>query len=159
MGYRNLLRLTVSSVSAEAVVVEGDGLRLVATPVGTLTVGQPVVVGIRPDDLVVTEGAPGSADHGSVSTPDDTNRIEAQVEVVEYQGRDFAMDARTAGGLRLHVRTQHRLTPGAALALTVTVDHVRAFSDDRDGEAAGGAPGQVVAGEPAAPAMAGQAAT
>jgi putative spermidine/putrescine transport system ATP-binding protein len=145
MGYRNLLRLTVSSVSAEAVVVEGDGLRLVATPVGTLTAGQAVVVGIRPEDLVVA------------SMPSDTNRIEAQVEVVEYQGRDFAMDARTAGGVRLHVRTQHRLTPGEALTLSVTVDHVRAFPDERGGEAAGVEPGLVAAEEPAALAMAGQA--
>jgi len=159
MGYRNLLRLTVSSVSADAVVVEGDGLRLVATPVGTLTVGQAVVVGIRPEDLVVAEGAPGagSADHGSTSMPSDTNRIGAEVEVVEYQGRDFAMDARAAGGVRLHVRTQHRLTPGEALTLSVAVDHVRAFPDDRGGEAAGVEPGLAAAQEPSALAMAGQA--
>jgi len=146
MGYRNLLRLTVSSVSADAVVVEGDGLRLVATPVGTLTVGQPVVVGIRPEDLEVADSMPGG-----------TNRIGAHVEVVEYQGRDFAMDARAAGGVRLHVRTQHRLTPGEALTLSVTIDHVRAFPDERGGEAAGVEPGLVAAQGPAALAMAGQA--
>jgi len=146
MGYRNLLRLTVSSVSADAVVVEGDGLRLVATPVGTLTVGQPVVVGIRPEDLEVADSMPGG-----------TNRIGAHVEVVEYQGRDFAMDARAAGGVRLHVRTQHRLTPGEALTLSVTIDHVRAFPDEPGGEAAGVEPGLVAAQGPAALAMAGQA--
>jgi putative spermidine/putrescine transport system ATP-binding protein len=160
MGYRNLLGLTVTSVSADAVVVEGDGLRLVATPVGSLTAGQPVVVGIRPEDLLVLEGAAeiGGADQRRAPTPNGTNQIRAHAEVVEYQGRDLAMDVRTADGIRLHVRTQQRLAPGVALTLSVTVDHVRAFPDDRGGDALPGATSPLAEGEFATGAMAGQAA-
>ena len=160
MGYRNLLRLTVASVSADAVVVEGEGLRLAATPVGSLTAGEPVVVGIRPEDLVVLDGAGEveGADHGSASTPNGTNQIRAHVEVVEYQGRDLAMDVLTADGIRLHVRTQMRLAPGDALVLSVTVDHVRAFPDDRGDDAVIGETGLLAEGELATGAMAGRAA-
>ena len=85
MGYRNLLPLRVTSVAGKAVTVEGSGLALHGTPVGTLKVGDDVVAGIRPEDL---RGGPGG--------------VPATVEVVEYQGREFAVEARTA----LRARTE-----------------------------------------------------
>ena len=136
------------------------GLRLAATPVGSLAAGQPVVVGIRPEDLVVLEGAAeaGAADQGDAPTPNGTSQIRAHVEIVEYQGRELAMDVLTADGIRLHVRTQPRLAPGDPLVLTVTVDHVRAFPDDRGGDGVPGETGSAEAAEFATGAMAGRAA-
>jgi len=167
MGYRNLLRLKVAGVSAEAVVVEGSGLSLVATAVGAFTVGQPVVVGVRPEDLEVVDGTTpdgasgttpdGAAGHAGARTANGASRIRAHVEVVEYQGRELAMEVRTADGVRLHVRTQQRLAPGDAVVLSVTTDHLRAFPDD-SGDVG---PGETDLGEAGAfrtGAMVGQAA-
>jgi putative spermidine/putrescine transport system ATP-binding protein len=47
------------------------------------------------------------------------NTLRATVEVVEYQGRELAVEARTPDGLRLHVRTPERLAPGDARTFTV----------------------------------------
>jgi putative spermidine/putrescine transport system ATP-binding protein len=127
MGFRNLLQLKVAETGGEHVVVEGSGLRLPATAMGELSVGDDVVAGVRPEDLVArsTAGAAG-ASVGEVSIP-------AVVEVVEYQGRELAVEARTKGGLRLHVRTPERLAPGDDV--TLSVDPARLLVFPRGAEA------------------------
>ncbi|PXY22572.1 ABC transporter ATP-binding protein [Prauserella muralis] len=139
MGYRNLLPCTAGARSGEAVAVEGDGLRLLASPVGDLPEGAAAVAAVRPEDVTVTEGSPAGP-----------NRIEATVEVVEYQGRELAVEARTAGGTRLHIRTGRRLAPGDEVVLDIAVERLLAFAQQytaRAGEPADTAGRPVLAGQ------------
>jgi putative spermidine/putrescine transport system ATP-binding protein len=77
----------------------------VGTPVGDPAPGSAVIAGIRPEDLRLGPGLP------------------ATVEVVEYQGREVAVEARTAGGIALHLRTVER--PAVGERITVTADPQR----------------------------------
>jgi putative spermidine/putrescine transport system ATP-binding protein len=113
MGFRNLVPATVVEVSAgsgdgELVTVDAGGHRLLGVPTTPVAVGDRVAVGIRPEDLHVTDGD---------RTGDGEPLLEATVSVVEYQGREFAVEVRTGTGLRLHVRTAARLVPGDAVRL------------------------------------------
>ncbi|MEK8106171.1 ATP-binding cassette domain-containing protein [Micromonospora sp. M12] len=47
------------------------------------------------------------------------NAMSATVEVVEYQGREFAAEARTDTGLLLHLRTEQRIAPGDQVKLAI----------------------------------------
>jgi putative spermidine/putrescine transport system ATP-binding protein len=105
MGYRNLLAMRAAGRDGDRVVVEGNGMRLVGTPVGDVCAGDEVYAGVRPEDLRVAD-APGSG------TP-------ATVEVVEYQGREVAVEARTGEGVELHLRTAERPAVGDKLELGV----------------------------------------
>ncbi|EHR61136.1 ABC transporter ATP-binding protein [Saccharomonospora cyanea] len=135
MGYRNLIRLTAGEPTGDGTRVEGDGLSLVGSQVGDLTPGAAVVAAVRPEDVTVSE--PGT------SGP---NHFRATVEVVEYQGRELAVEARTESGVRLHLRTPHRLAPGDDVVLGVAVERLLVFPDDGT---ASGEPGS-------APALPGQ---
>ncbi|GIJ43568.1 ABC transporter ATP-binding protein [Virgisporangium aliadipatigenens] len=105
MGYRNLVLMQASTVEGGRVTVTGHGLTLVGTPVGDIEPGDAVVVGVRPEDLRigdVVEDGPA-----------------AVVEVVEYQGREVAVEARTASGIELHLRTDRRPAPGDRIGIAV----------------------------------------
>lgn len=121
MGFRNLVPARVAEVRDDHVVVIASGLRLVATPMVALSPGEEVVVGVRPEDLTVVTGAAAAADSGATT-------LDAVVEVVEYQGRELAVEARTAQGVRLHVRTAERLAPGDAVSLAVSPRALLAFA-------------------------------
>jgi putative spermidine/putrescine transport system ATP-binding protein len=107
MGYRNLLPMRVTGVSGDEVTVEGCGMTLRGTAVGALKAGDDVVAGIRPEDLRVgpSEGVP------------------VTVEVVEYQGRSVAVEARVAQGTRLHLLLEQR--PAVGDKITVGADPAR----------------------------------
>jgi putative spermidine/putrescine transport system ATP-binding protein len=113
MGFRNLLRLHASEVDSSGVLVEGIGLRLRGMPVGEVTPGAEVVAGIRPEDLRIV----GSTADGAVG------QIQATVEVVEYQGREFAVEARTSAGVQHTLRTSER--PELGEKVTVVADPTR----------------------------------
>ena len=119
MGYRNLIRLTAGERTDDGIRVTGEGLDLVGTHLDDLTPGAAVVAAVRPEDVRLFE--PGT-------TGD--NRFPAIVEVVEYQGRELAVEARTESGLRWHLRTSHRLAPGDAVVLGVAVERLLVFRDD-----------------------------
>jgi putative spermidine/putrescine transport system ATP-binding protein len=106
MGYRNLLAMKVASAGEKTVTVAGAGFHLTGTPVGALDEGDEVIAAIRPEDLV-----PG--DDG----------VPATVDVVEYQGRELAVEARTGSGVALHLRALERPAPGDKI--TVTADPAR----------------------------------
>jgi len=111
MGFRNLLQADVVEVRRDGVVVDTGGLRLVGTPVGAVAQGDRVVAAVRPTEFEISE--PGAPDG-----------IRAVVEVVEYQGREQAAEARTETGGRLHLRTDRRLAPGDAVSLSVPTDRL-----------------------------------
>ena len=106
MGYRNLLPMRVGRVSGDAVTVQGAGITLSGTAVGTLSTGDEVVAAVRPEDLTVGDGG-----------------VPVTVEVVEYQGREVAVEARTDDGRRLHLRAADRPAPGDKI--TVVADPAR----------------------------------
>jgi putative spermidine/putrescine transport system ATP-binding protein len=113
MGFRNLLRLRASEVDSGGALVEGVGMRLRGTPVGEVAAGAEVVAGIRPEDLRIVESpADGTA-----------GQLQATVEVVEYQGREFAVEARTAEGVQLNLRTAQR--PPLGEKVTIVADPTR----------------------------------
>jgi putative spermidine/putrescine transport system ATP-binding protein len=110
MGYRNLLPVTVAEATGSSVTVEGPGLALSGTPMAALTAGQQAVAAIRPEDLRAGEGG-----------------VPATVEVVEYQGREFAVEARTGEGMPLHLRATDRPSPGDKISVTADPARVLVF--------------------------------
>ncbi|WP_270888244.1 ABC transporter ATP-binding protein [Pedococcus sp. 5OH_020] len=118
MGFRNLLTVKVQEAGGRQVVVEGPGIRLAATAMAQVSSGERVVAGVRPEDLVVQ---PAAAANGG------GNVIRAMVEVVEYQGRELAVEARTPEGHRLHLRTPERVTAGEAISVSVAPERLLVF--------------------------------
>ena len=110
MGYRNELRRPVTSVSGAR--VELDGL------VGTVReelggAGSMGAAVIRPEDIAIGDGP---------------NAMEVTVEVVEYTGREVAVQARNDDGTPLHLRTGARPAPGDRITVTVPPERVLVFS-------------------------------
>jgi putative spermidine/putrescine transport system ATP-binding protein len=109
MGYRNELELPVSSVADKTVVLgELTGTR-------REDLGEVAVAAIRPEDFTVGDGP---------------NAMEVDVEVVEYQGREQAIQARTAAGDPLHLRAPTRLAPGDRVTVSVPPERVLVFAAD-----------------------------
>jgi putative spermidine/putrescine transport system ATP-binding protein len=54
--------------------------------------------------------------------------VTAEVEIVEYHGREQAVQAVLPGGEALHVRTESRLAPGDSVTLHVPPDRVLVFA-------------------------------
>jgi len=140
MGYRNLLPMTADTRTGDAVTVSGFGITLTGTARGEFGTG-PVTVAIRPEDFVV--GVPPS---------DVDNHIEVGIEVVEYHGREQAVQARLPEGQPLRLRTNTRVSRGEVVSVWVPRDHVLVF-----GEPADGPPAEVAAGPSAGVATTAQA--
>jgi len=134
MGYRNLLRLTATSHGAAS----GRGLSVTGTPADTPApaAGQPVIVAIRPEDLhVVADSDPaasGAVSRGAVAREAVADRVtvvgEAVAEVVEYHGRVLHVEAVTAQGDRLYLRTSQPVRPGDPLRVTVAPERALIFA-------------------------------
>jgi putative spermidine/putrescine transport system ATP-binding protein len=113
MGYRNMIPVTVTAQDDERATVRADGVELVGVKREEL--GAQAVAAVRPEDFrVVTEAG--------------ANTLEAVVEIVEYHGREQAVEARLRDGSQLHVRTTSRLAPGDAIRLRVPVERVLVFA-------------------------------
>jgi putative spermidine/putrescine transport system ATP-binding protein len=122
MGFRNMIEMTATQASGDEVALDGDGVRLVGTAMSPVAAGAAVVAAVRPEDV-------------RVAGPDADNRIDATVEVVEYQGRELAVEARSTAGRALHLRTDHRLAPGDAVSLTVSPDRLLVYPRESTDEA------------------------
>jgi putative spermidine/putrescine transport system ATP-binding protein len=129
MGYRNLLDGVVERVQGPAVTVSVLGTTLTGSAKDRLQAGDAVKVGLRPEDFEIAPE--GTATEGLAS-------ISATVEVVEYQGREFAVEARAGDGQALHVRTARHVEPGQRVTLTASRDRVLVFPAEL-----GGAPSPV----------------
>ncbi len=110
MGYRNLLPMRVAGTRGDAVTVHRNGITLSGTAVGPLGTGDDVVAAVRPEDLRLGDGG-----------------VPATVEVVEYQGRELAVEARTADGDRLHLRATERPAPGDKITVVADPDRVLVY--------------------------------
>ncbi|GAA0927683.1 hypothetical protein GCM10009558_040320 [Virgisporangium aurantiacum] len=94
-------------------------MRLRGTTVGAVAAGATVVAAIRPEELSVVEDTTGDG-------------VAATVEVVEYRGREFAVEARTGSGIQLNIRTSVRPVPGDKITVTADPEHLLVFPDDGD---------------------------
>jgi putative spermidine/putrescine transport system ATP-binding protein len=120
MGYRNMVPVEVASSTGDLVTVTTKDLELVGVNRDGLGGGK-AVMAVRPEDF-------------SVAGPDTAeNVIPAEVEIVEYHGREQVVEARLPGGQPLHMRTTSRLAPGDAVRLTVPSERVLVFASE-DGE-------------------------
>jgi len=115
MGYRNIFQADAMAVRGGLASVTGGGLNITGTAVGPVTQG-PVTVAIRPEDVSVV--APGAGVE---------NALSVKVEVVEYHGREHAVEARLAGGEPLRLRTNERLVPGEIITVRVPVEQALVF--------------------------------
>ncbi len=114
MGYRNVITLPVEHDDGAQVTLAGAGLRLTGLkkqPLGGATAS----VAIRPEEIVVGEGADG------------INVLAGSVDNVEYCGRDSLVDFVAADGSRLHVRTTARISVGDALRVHVPVERALVY--------------------------------
>ena len=116
MGYRNLLVLDLAAVDGTGAVAEGRGLKVRGTVVGGagLRAGDTATVAIRPEDLRVAEA-------------DEQPMAEATAEVVEYHGRVLHVEAVTAHGDRLHLKSAGPVRPGDAVRVAVDADRALVF--------------------------------
>jgi len=118
MGYRNLLEGVVERIHGGAVTVSVLGTTITGSTREPLRAGDAVKVGLRPEDFDIAPA--GTAPAGLAS-------IDATVEVVEYQGREFAVEARSDAGKPLHVRTPRHVEPGQRVTLTAAQERVLVF--------------------------------
>ncbi|MBA3529923.1 MAG: TOBE domain-containing protein [Propionibacteriaceae bacterium] len=123
MGYRNLIDVEVESVSGKLGRVAGGGLMLNATLVQDAAAGDTVRLAIRPSDLVVAR--PGTSTEGR-------NTFEAVVNVVEYQGREFAVGVTTTAGQSLFVHSETAPVPGETVTLSVDPARALLYHSDLD---------------------------
>jgi putative spermidine/putrescine transport system ATP-binding protein len=126
MGYRNMLTLDVSGADARAqagstVGLTGNGIRLTGQVREGLGGGQ-AVAAIRPDDV-------------RIGTSED-NGIDVVVEVVEYHGRELAVQGRLPDGGTIHFRTDQRVSAGQPARLTVPTDRVLVYAGEPAAEPA-----------------------
>jgi putative spermidine/putrescine transport system ATP-binding protein len=115
MGYRNELELPVTAGSETEAGNAGKTVVLGEQLTGTRreALGAVAVAAIRPEDFTVGDGP---------------NAMEVTVEVVEYQGREQAIQARTAGGAPLYIRAAARLAPGDLVTVSVPPERVLVFA-------------------------------
>ncbi|MFJ4518944.1 ATP-binding cassette domain-containing protein [Streptomyces sp. NPDC088816] len=126
MGYRTLLDATVTGTRGPHVVVDIAGSPLVGLDRDGAAAGGRVTAAIRPEDLDAVTGD---------EAPDGTSGLPATVEVVEYHGRELAVQARLTDGRRVHFRTGKRLAPDDSVRLVAPPDRVLVFAaDDGDGQ-------------------------
>ncbi len=117
MGYRNMFPVEVTTSDGDGVRVSGTGVELAGVNRDHLREGA-AVAAIRPADFEVVPEA-------SMNT---ANTLTAEVEIVEYHGREQAVQAVLPGGEALHVRTESRLAPGDSVTLHVPPDRVLVFA-------------------------------
>ncbi len=118
MGYRNLFDGVVESIDGGEVTVSAIGTVARGVAAAPVSVGERVKVGIRPEDLSFESGSAPAA-----------ITVEANVEVVEYQGREFATEARTSSGATIHVRSDAHPATGARVQLSARSDRILIFPE------------------------------
>ena len=123
MGYRNLFPARYLSAGAgREARVSAFGTTVTGTLIsseGHLDSGADVTVAIRPEDL-------------TLGTETDPNEIKAVAEVVEFHGRELSVQARTATGGVLHLKTTDPVVAGSTLALTARPERVLIYSGGLD---------------------------
>ncbi|HXH35933.1 MAG TPA: ABC transporter ATP-binding protein [Plantibacter sp.] len=116
MGYRNIFPARVARQQDGRVTISADGVELN----GIAAQGTPtddVIVAVRPEDVRVVHGT---------DIPDG-NRVDLEVEVVEYGGREYTVGAVTSAGLLFHLLTDQPLRVGERISVAIPVERVRVY--------------------------------
>jgi putative spermidine/putrescine transport system ATP-binding protein len=114
VGFRNALAMTLVRRDGDVGLAEGHGLRASGTVAGARSEG-PVTLAIRPDDLVVD----GLGE----------NAFDATVDAVEFRGRSFLVEARTAAGQRLRGTAAAAPAIGDEVTLRAPASRVLLFTE------------------------------
>ena len=114
MGYRNLLPLAAHSVTGDVVTVPLGGTTIDGVAQGTVAAGEDVVVAVRPEDVKLS-----------------SEGLKGLVEVVEYQGRELAVEIVLEDGTRLHARTERKVEAGESVAVAIDPGRLLVYSSDR----------------------------
>jgi putative spermidine/putrescine transport system ATP-binding protein len=113
MGFRNRLPgICIGRRSDRARVRIGDAV-LEGIVRDGVAEGEPAVAVFRPDD-VSTDG-------------DAASGLSAQVETIEYRGREFIGEARTVEGLQIVFRSHEAVPPGSSVKLNADANRVIVF--------------------------------
>jgi putative spermidine/putrescine transport system ATP-binding protein len=113
MGFRNFFPLRVMAVGGDGAVEAADErVRLRGRSRHPLAPGAEAVAAIRPDDVRIGDGAAGP------------NALRGTVEIVEYLGREHEAVLALEAGPRLWVRTEARLSTGAAVTALLPEERV-----------------------------------
>lgn len=112
MGYRNVFELGVKSNQNGMVELQEPGMHLRGNAREPIT-GAQAVAAIRPEDFVVSDDPEG----GVVVT----------AEIVEYQGREFLVEAKTRAERKVIFRTDRRLAKGDHVTVKVAPERVLVF--------------------------------
>ncbi|WP_432824588.1 ABC transporter ATP-binding protein [Dactylosporangium sp. CA-092794] len=115
MGFRNLLPVRAGQVSGDRVALAVEGVEFAGTAVGDVRPGDDVIAAVRPEHLKPAERG-----------------LRCVVDVVEYQGREMAVEARTPDGLVLHLRTTARLAPDDPVTVTADPAHLLVYPAPRE---------------------------
>jgi len=116
VGFRNAVAMTLQGRAGDAGTASGHGLSARGRVVGKASTSERVTLAIRPDDLVV--GGPGD------------NAFEVTVEAVEFRGRSFVVEGRTASGQRLRGTSAATLRLGDAVTLRAPSERVLLFAGE-----------------------------
>ena len=118
MGYTNAIPVEITSRAhgrATCALAGGQATLVGTDRTGGGSVGS-FIAALRPEHVRLRSA------HGRVPGPDDVNIVEAVVEVVEYEGEEFTVEAvlsATPSGQRLQFRTRERLKPGERVSLRI----------------------------------------
>jgi putative spermidine/putrescine transport system ATP-binding protein len=142
MGYRNLLPVDVLGNDGQWVSCRDGDLALVGAAREPL--GDRAVVAVRPEDFKVGE--------------DGDNHMRVLADVVEYHGREHAVQGRLPGGQVVRLRTDAKVRPGETLPVYVPREHVLVFAADATAAATAAAGADVDGWTSGAPDASGAAA-
>jgi putative spermidine/putrescine transport system ATP-binding protein len=116
MGYRNVMPFTLEGTQGEAVAVSSNGVRLTGTPMEGFN-SKTVSVAMRPEDM--ERVAPGT-----------DNAFDAQVETVEYGGRDSLIRVNTVFG-KMWARIEGECEAGERVCLRVPVSRTLVYDGEQ----------------------------
>lgn len=116
MGYRNVMRFNLEGMRGDAVSVSANGVHLTGMPMEAFN-SKYVSVAMRPEDMEQV-------------APDVENAFHADVESVEYGGKDSLIRIDSAFG-KMWARVAGDFTPGQRISLRVAPSHTLVY----DGEA------------------------
>jgi putative spermidine/putrescine transport system ATP-binding protein len=114
MGFQNALACETVRAAGGQTTVRHRSTTLNGIARGDI--GSSSVAVFRPDDIV-----PGD---------DAGNAIPVEVTSVDYGGREFLLKTQTADGLIIHARSEHRVSVGERISLTIAPDRVLIFAAD-----------------------------
>lgn len=113
MGFRNRLPgICIARQNDRARIQIGDAV-LEGIVRDGVAEGEPAVALFRPDDVSAVSGA--------------ASGLSAQVETIEYRGREFVGEARTVEGLQIVFRSHEVVAPGSSVRLDADANRVLVF--------------------------------